>query len=132
MLRDATNYLRDFRWCPPIDRVYLGCGVGEVVAVFLFHLSEPIQGTDEWLWVIEGDLPTAYLVTERAGDPAFAPEVYCGLMEDWAKAVLEGQPLDDVFPVEAEPTPDNAQSLLKRLDFIRTQLLPDWRAYRSG
>jgi hypothetical protein len=127
MLRDATNYLRGFRWCPPIDRVYLGCGVGGVVAVFLFHFSERIQGTDEWLWVVVGDLPEAYFVIDDAGDPASALEVYCGLMDGWAKAVLEGKPLDDVFPVEAEPTADNARLLLKRLNFIRTRLLPGWR-----
>jgi hypothetical protein len=26
MLQEATNYLRAFRWCPPIDQVYQGNG----------------------------------------------------------------------------------------------------------
>ncbi|HVP13455.1 MAG TPA: hypothetical protein VMV94_19940 [Phycisphaerae bacterium] len=128
MLQSATGYMRSLEWCPPIDRIYLGCGVGGVVAVFLFHFSKPIQGTDEWLWVVEGDLPTAYLVLDQASDPVTALDLYCGLMDEWARAVLAAQPLQDVFPVEAEPTPDNAENLLKRLDFIRTRLLPDWRA----
>jgi len=128
MLEDATGYLRRFRWCPPIDRVYLGFGVGGVVAVFLYHFREHVQGTDEWLWVIEGDLPAAYLVLDQAGDPASALEVYCRLMDDWARAVLEGRSLKEVFPVKAEPTPENAKNLAKRLTFIRTRLLPDCRA----
>jgi hypothetical protein len=128
MLQNATTYLRSFRWCPPIDRVYLGCSVGGVVAVFLFHFHEQIQGADEWLWVIEGDLPTAYLVLDRANNPASALEVYCNLMEEWAKAVLESRPLKDVFPVNTEPSTDNANNLLKRLNFIRTRLLPGWRS----
>jgi hypothetical protein len=128
MLRNATDYLQSFQWCPPIDRVYLGCGIGQVVAVFLFHFHERIHGTDEWFWVIEGDLPTAYLVLDQASDPASALEVYCNLMEEWAKAVLEGRSLKDVFPVEVEPSPDNAKNLLKRLNFIRIRLLPGWRA----
>lgn len=127
MLRNATDYLRGFRWCPPIDRIYLGCGVGGVVAVFLFHFRERVQGTEEWLWVVDGDLPTAYLVTERAPDPASALEIYCELMDEWARAILEGQSLDHVFPVEAKPTTANAESLLKRLSFIKTELLPNWR-----
>jgi len=127
MLRDATDYLRSFRWCPPIDRIYLGRGVGGVVAVFLFHFSNPIQDNDEWLWVVVGDLPTAYLVLDQAGDPASALEMYCQLMDQWAKAVLEGRSLEDAFPVTAEPTPENAKSVLKRVNFIRTRLLPDWR-----
>ena len=128
MLRDATDYLRAFRWCPPIDRVYLGYGVGGIVAVFLVHFHERIQGTDEWLWVVAGDLARAYFVLDQANDPASALEVYCQLMDGWVKGVLEGRPLDDVFPVEVEPTVDNATNLLKRLDFIRTRLLPNWRA----
>jgi hypothetical protein len=91
MLQDATDYLWAFRWCPPIDRIYLGYGVGAAVAVFLFHFGERIQGTGEWLWVVTGDLPTACFVIDQAPDPASAPEVYCQLMEDRAKAVLEGR-----------------------------------------
>ncbi|MEW6745506.1 MAG: hypothetical protein AB1486_22365 [Planctomycetota bacterium] len=128
MLRDATDYLLGFQWCPPIDRVYLGRGVGGVIAVFLFHFADRIGDTDEWLWVVEGDVPTAYLVVDQARDPASALEVYCQLMDDWAKAVLDGRSLADVFPVQAEPTFDNATSLIRRLDFLRRRLLPDWRA----
>jgi hypothetical protein len=124
MLQEATNYLQAFRWCPPIDQIYLGYGVGGVVAAFLFHFAEPIQGTEQWLWVVTGDLPTAYFVIDQAPDPASALEGYCQLMEDWARAVLEARSLDDVFPVKAKPTPDNAKSLLSRLDFIRTELIP--------
>jgi len=127
MLQNATEYLRGFRWCPPIDKVYFGWGVGGVVATFLFHFQKPVHGTDEWLWVIEGDLPAAYLVLDQASDPGSALEVYCQLMDDWAKAVLDGRPLEGVFSVKAEPTPENARNLVKRLNFIRTRLLPDWR-----
>jgi len=128
MLRNATEYVRSFRWCPAIDQVYLGCGVGGVLAVFLFHFREKIHGTEEWLWVVEGDLPAAYLVLDRAGDPPSAVEVYCQLMHDWAIAVLEKRSLKEVFPVKATPTPENAQNLLTRLEFIRQRLLPGWRA----
>lgn len=129
MLQDARAYIEGFSWCPPIDGVYLGCGVGGVVAVFLFHFSERINGTDEWLWVVEGDLPSAYLVPDQAGDPASAISIYCELMDKWAIAILEGHPLYDVFPVRAEPTPENAKNLQNRLDFIRNRLLPDWRQW---
>ncbi len=132
MLQEATDYLKSFRWCPPIDQTYLGRGVGGVVAAFLFHFRERIQGTEEWLWVVVGDLPSAYLVVDDADNPVSALEEYCELLEDWANAVLEGKPLDDVFPVEAKPTPDNARSLLRRTGFIRTRLLPDWRTEWSG
>jgi len=123
MLQEATDYLRAYHWCPPIDQVYLGYGVGGIVAVFLFHFRERIQGPDEWLWVVTGDLPSAYFVIDEAPDPLSALETYCELMDDWVEAVLAGRSLDDVFPVAAAPTSDNAKSLQQRLSFIRTRLL---------
>jgi hypothetical protein len=128
MLRGAKEYIEGFRWCPPVDRVYLGCGVGGVVAVFLIRFSKRIGDADEWLWVVQGDLPSAYLVLDQAHDPASAVEVYCQLMDEWVKAVLEGRSLEYVFPVNVEPTKTNATNLVKRLNFIRTRLLPEWRA----
>ncbi len=124
MLKRAKEYIASFKWCPPFDQVYFGCGVGGVVAVFLFRFRETIANSEEWLWVVEGDLPSAYLVLDRAREPTSALEVYCELMEEWAQAVLENRSLKDVFPVKAEPTTENANDLLKRLAFIRKQVLP--------
>jgi hypothetical protein len=45
-------------------------------------------------------------------------------MEDWAMAVRRGGSLDDCFPVDAPATPDNAESLLSRIAFIRAELVP--------
>ncbi len=128
MAERAVRYLRKHGWCPPIDRVYFGCGVGGVVAVFLCHFSEPVRGKDEWLWVVEGDVPSVYLVLDQAPDPASALETYCQLMDEWISAVLGGRSLEGAFPVEAKSTPENANNLRSRLRFIRTRLLPDWQA----
>ncbi|MCL4694835.1 MAG: hypothetical protein KJ060_20260, partial [Candidatus Hydrogenedentes bacterium] len=124
MLRDAESYLRSFDWCPSFVERDLGYGLGEVIALFLFKLGEKIHGVDDQLWVVVGDLPSAYFVCDDAETPAAALEVYCGLMEDWAQAVLNGSSLDDVFPVSAEPTPEHASMLLSRTKFIRERLIP--------
>lgn len=124
MLRDAETYLRSFDWCPPIVEKYLGYGLGGVIALFLFKLGEKIQGVDDQLWVVVGDLPSAYFVCDDAATPAAALDVYCGLMEDWAHAALNGSSLDDVFPVSAEPTAEYAKVLLSRTKFIRERLVP--------
>ncbi|OHB58996.1 MAG: hypothetical protein A2Y12_19690 [Planctomycetes bacterium GWF2_42_9] len=128
MLNNAKEYLEKYKWCPPIDKIFLGFGIGGVVAVFLFHFNEQIEGKDDWLWVIEGDLPSAYIVLDQASNPASALEVYCGIMEDWAKAVTEARPINNLFPVKVEPSVKNAEGLLKRIKFIRERLLPKWRA----
>ncbi len=122
-LVEARGYLEGFEWCRGIDEEYFGLGVGGVVAVFLFRI-EPAEGADEWLWVVCGDLPSAYLVTDRASTPTRALEVYCELMKGWVDAVRGGSPLDEVFPVAIPPTEDAARALEKRVAFLREEVIP--------
>jgi hypothetical protein len=124
MLDRAVTYLKSFRWCPPISQKYLGFGVGDVVALFLFRLETPISGSDEWLWVVVGDLPSAYFVVDKAHDPASALHTYCHLMDEWVHAVLNNTSLNDVFPVQAEATTKNARMLLSRTKYIRESIIP--------
>jgi len=124
MHAEAKEYLSSHKWCTSIVESYLGYGVGKVIALFLFRLDPPIKGTDEWLWVLVGDLPSAYFVIDEAPNPAEALARYCELMEDWANAVKEGKSLDDVYPVEAAPTAEHAGMLLSRVEFIRKNLIP--------
>jgi hypothetical protein len=78
MMARARDYLAAHRWCESIDAEYFGFGVGGVVAVCLFRVT--LTGGDrEWLWVVEGDVPSAYLVTDRAPTPSTALEVYVEL-----------------------------------------------------
>ena len=95
-----------------------------MIGLFLVRFAEPAGGVDDELWVVSGDLPPAYFVTDDAPTPAEALSTYCDLMEDWVEAVLEDGDLDEAFPVEAEPTAENAASLRRRLDFIRQHLIP--------
>jgi hypothetical protein len=124
MVSRAAIYLTSFRWCPPIVETYLGYGVADVVALCLFRVAGPVGGTDEWFWVVDGDLPSAYFVVEQAPSPPLALRVYCDLMDEWANAVLAHSSLMDVFPVKAEPTTDNAQALISRTRFLRETIIP--------
>jgi hypothetical protein len=124
MAAKAAHYLASFKWCPSVTARYLGCGVGGVVAVFLMRLASKVGGTDEWVWVVEGDVPSAYFVTDRAANGASALMVYCEMMEAWANAVLADTPRHDVFPVEAPATPEFAKMLLSRTQFIRERIIP--------
>jgi hypothetical protein len=119
----AELYLTSFKWCPPIAESFLGFGVGGIIAVYLFRLSAKIAGTDDKVWVVVGDIPSAYVVTDQAPDAISAIKVYCDLMDEWATAVLHGKTLQDVFPVAAAPTFDNASQLTSRIKFIREKLI---------
>ena len=123
MADEARSYLSGFNWCPPIRNLYLAFGIGGVVGLFLAELEAKVDDQDGFLWVIVGDIPTAYLVADST-TPCEALETYCSLMADWAEAVESGSSLEQVFPVTAKPTLENASMLRKRLSFIKNSVLP--------
>lgn len=123
MLEEARGYLLSFRWCKAISQEFFGLGIGGVVAVFLFEV-DALPEVDTTLWVVVGDLPSAYLVTDQADDPRDALHVYCALMEEWVRAVRARESLADVFPIEAQATEQNANRLEKRIAFLRNEVIP--------
>jgi hypothetical protein len=123
ILHEAKGYLLGQKWCRSIRKEYFGLGVGEVVGVFLFEIDgEP--GTRDALWVVAGDLPSAYLVTDAAPTATAALAIYCSLMDDWVEAVREKGDLSELFPIPVEPTEENAAELEGRLNFLRSEIIP--------
>ena len=123
MSQDADCFITSHQWCPNISEKYFGFGIGGIVAIFLYHFDSLVNETDDWLWVIVGDLPSVYLVTDGASCPMEALERYCELMEDWANKIMSNNSIDDCYPVKAAPTKENAELLLNRTRFIRKKFL---------
>src|SRR5258708_22011579 len=119
MLEEAIDLIRGCEWSGTSRRRWFGMGVGGVVAVFLFEL-EPIRpDVDDRLWVVAGDLPPAYLVLDNARTAREALSEYVEQMSLWVEAAKSGDSVDDLIPVNVPPTPENADLLERRLDFIR-------------
>ena len=123
MLNEATRYLSSFSWCKRIEESYFGCGVGAVFAVFLFKIRPSSDKVDEWIWVIVGDLPPAYITTEDAPNAACALDAYIGAMTKWVEAAKNGRTVAGLIPVNVPPTPENAAQLQSRLDFLNKEIL---------
>jgi hypothetical protein len=123
MAAEARAYMEDFEWCPNIESVHLALGVGGIVAVFLFQFDEVIEDDDDALWVVVGDLPSAYVIVEPDDDGRAALSRYCEMMEDWAFNVLKGNSLEESFPVEAEATQEHAEMLRQRIVFLRSEII---------
>jgi hypothetical protein len=123
MADEAIEYIKKFAWSPPLSDVYLAYGVGGIIGLFLMEFQQKIQGTDERLWVVVGDMPSAYLVVEEDDSPTEALERYCMLMDDWVAAVKKSGSLKDVYPVDAEPTLENAEMLQERINILRKEVI---------
>jgi hypothetical protein len=124
MLKEAEAYLCSFDWCESVAESYFGLGIGGVVAVFLLRIVPKREGVDEWIWIVVGDLPPAYLVTDDNPRPVSALEAYVAEMSAWVNAVENGQSVDDLIPVNVPPTHESAQQLRKRLTFLRAKVIP--------
>jgi len=121
---EAKEFLSQNHWCESIDHSYLAYGIGGVVAVFLFKIIPNSSDVDKCLWVIVGDLPPAYIVTEDSPTAADAIEAYCSEMEAWVEAAERGESVEELIPVNAPATPDFAIQLKGRLEFLRDQIVP--------
>lgn len=121
----ARNYITSFDWCLPIRGMYLGDGIGGIVAIFLFEFGGKIGGTDDKLWVVVGDLPPAYMVVAPNDSPQEALERYCLLMDDWVAAVRGSGNFDGVYPVRAPRTEEYAGMLERRLTMLRNEIIPE-------
>ena len=104
MASGAENYLRCFPWCKGIRDRYYGDGYGGIVAVFLFRIESSRTDVDEWLWVVFGDVPPAYLVTDSCKTPSQAVEGYMEEIAKWAQLAKEGRSSKDVIPDGASDT----------------------------
>ena len=123
MLHEAHNFLLSFAWCKEIVGSYFGLGIGGIVAVFLFKIEPAEQKVDRWLWVVVGDLPPAYLVTDNSPNAKSALKAYVAEMEEWIQAVRSGKSTVSKIPLNVPPTVENAARLDKRLGFLRAHIL---------
>jgi hypothetical protein len=122
LCNEAKLYLTSFSWCIKIKQSWYAKGLYEKVGVFLFNIEPVDSEVDDFIWVITGDLPSVYL-DKSVPNADEALITYCNLMEDWSNCVLTDNPLQDCYPVDANPTIENAQLLKLRIDFIRQNLL---------
>jgi hypothetical protein len=120
----ARDYLKSFSWCARVSGLYVGGAMPPMFGIFLADIVPAKAGVDRWLWVVVGDLPPAYLVTDDAPDAAAALEAYDAEMSAWVDAVRRGSPTDDLIPVNVPGTSEYANMLEARLELLRNEVLP--------
>jgi hypothetical protein len=123
MEEEARRYLLSFNWCKAIQKGWFGWGVGGIAAVFLFEIDPATPDVDQVLWVVVGDLPPAYMVTDDLPTPLDALRTYMDLMEEWIAAVREGKSTEECVPVNTAASRENADALETRLSFLKQEFL---------
>lgn len=123
MHAEASTFLQRQKWCESIRQSYVGLAHPGIVAVFLFDLVPTSADVDQWVWVVVGDLPSAYIGSDDCPTAGAALDGYIGEMDEWVEAALAGGAVDALIPVNVAPTRQNAIDLKKRLDFLHERIL---------
>ena len=124
----ATTFLKSKPWCSEILEGWLSRGWGYIIGVFYFHIVPSSAELPDYLWVIVGDLPSAYLDVEYCPDVTAVIEGYIGEMQEWVDRVMSDRPLDEsVIPVNVPPDKIWAGRLQSRLDILRDSVLSECR-----
>jgi hypothetical protein len=127
LVRAAETYLSSFEWCEQIQEKYAGIAVPGVIGVFLVHIAPTRPEVDEWLWVIVGDVPPAYITLDDCPNAATALDGYIGAMQEWVDAAKEGRSVDELIPVNVPATPAYAEMLGSRLQFLDSRVLSEYK-----
>lgn len=127
MSEDAKQYISSFPWCATILNSYFGGGVGGIFAVFFFHIRPSRSNVDPWIWIVVGDIPSAYLPVTDCESPAEVFRSYIRGMSRWvelARMGRTGTPEQGVPPVNVPATPEWAERLNQKLDGLTLAVRP--------
>jgi hypothetical protein len=127
MSQDAEAYLRSFSWCKEALGSFFGGGVGGIIAVFLFNIRSTRPDVGSWIWIVVGDIPSAYLPLEDAKSPGEVFKTYLWGMSKWVELAREGRSGtadDGIPPVNVPATPEWAEKVQQRLNSLRLIVQP--------
>jgi hypothetical protein len=124
MALSATKYLESFDWCVSIVSCFFAKGIGGIFAVFLFRIVPANASIDEWLWVVDGDLPSAYLPLQDAKSAAEVFHLYVAGMTRWVAYARSGQRQmpEDVPPLNYPANLEWADSVEHRVNSLQSIL----------
>ena len=122
----ARGFINGFEWCKGIREFYFGDGIGDVIAVFFTRIEPARLSVDEYLWIVVGDIPPAYLVIDTSPSPKASVGAYIAEMRNWVTLAKQGRTSEAVIPVNVPATPEWADALESRLNTLEQEIIPVW------
>jgi hypothetical protein len=120
----ARAFLAAQPWCSKVHQVTPVFAIADVLGVFRCTLIPSRPDADVMVWVVVGDLPSAYIVHEPGDSWQDALIGYVTEMRRWVDAVKAGEhPGVNTIPTNMPQTFESAAALETRLDFIQSRLL---------
>jgi hypothetical protein len=121
---EAQRYLMSFQWCKKIINGWLAKDWGYMLCIFYFEI-EPAKNSeaDNFVWIVVGDIPSAYIDIESAKDELEVLKVYTFLMNEWIRNVKQGKSVEDCFPIGVSPTIKHADMLSRRIAIIESDFI---------
>ena len=125
LLAEAKEYLFGFDWCTEIIDGWVAASFGYILNIFLFKIKpDYITCPDEYVWIIVGDIPPAYIDVVSAPTPSDALTSYIEVMQDWVEKVKDGKSTEECYPVNVPPKAKYANMLATRLKMLKEDYLP--------
>jgi hypothetical protein len=115
---EARAYLLRTGYWRSVERLECGLAVAGVFGVFLAKAEPAAPDVDREVWVVVGDLPPLYLVTDDIDTPEEALTAYIDHRRAWVDAVRANHSVAHLAPVDVEPTREWATALARRLDML--------------
>ena len=124
LLIEAENYLSGFDWCIKIIDGWLAASFGYILNIFYFRIHPDYRSCqDEFVWIIVGDIPSAYIDVVSAPTAFDALKSYINVMQDWVDNVFNGNSVKYCYPVNVPPTKKYADMLAIRLKLLKEDYL---------
>ena len=115
---EARAYLLRTGYWRSVERLECGLAVEGVFGVFLAEAEPAAPDVDREVWVVAGDLPPLYLVTDDIETPEEALTAYIDHRRAWVDAVRANHSVAHLAPVDVEPSREWAAALATRLRLL--------------
>lgn len=95
-----------------------------MIGVFFFHVLPSKSNIPEYVWVIVGDIPPAYIDVDFCHSGREAIKGYVCELQEWVNRVMNDLAIDDsIMPVNIPPEKNWAMNLQRRLNIINNDIL---------